>query len=229
MKFGAKRLFRRRPRRAARKAPPRLGIWRQRRFAYNPTPTFTETLDFGTFSLNGTSPFLGQLYVTPSSIPQLANYQALYNQICIRKVKYYLMPAFTSYQPLADTTSANQSVSAPRLTYAIQDTAMVPSPISELDVLTDNGAKIKMFDKPIKITHTPTAWLGEVLSTPSANLFTPVSQKNVWITMGAGAVGTSVKHGAINYCVVQDNPALHNTQTQWAIYAKITFSLRDPK
>jgi len=209
------------------------GFINRRRFGYrrrgmfNPTPTFTETVDFGTNSMPATGPFLDQFKCRLNSIPQFANYAALYNQARILKVQYLIMPAFTQYAPTSDVTTANQSVSVPRLVYSIQDTANAPQPASELDVLTDNGCKIRLMNKPIKITHRPTPWLAENISLPSTGLIAWSNRKRTWLT--TDTIGQAVYHGGVNYSITQDNLARANPQVQWAVYAKITFQLRDPK
>lgn len=207
---------------------------RRRRFArvkralYNPMPVFTETADLGSFMVPtaGVTPgtYLGQLQVTLSSIPQIGQYANLYNCARIMKVQYLLMPSFNSFGPFQSTMAATQSVSAPRLAYAIQDTSAAPAPVSEIDVLAENGAKVKLFTKPVKISHRPAPGLSEGITTGG---FAAVTRRMQWLTLNVGGLG--VPHGSVNYCVVQDNYNIGNPQIQWNIYAKITFQLRDPK
>jgi len=201
---------------------------RKVRSIYNPRPTFTETVDFGTFSMNGVSLYADQLTCTLGSLTQIGNYRALYNQARILRVQYTLMPAFTQYIPnTAGTTAPIQAVSAPRLVYAIQDTPNVAPPASELDVLTDNGSKIRLFTKPLKISHVPVPFLSET-STNTTPLLASVTKRYQWLNLNEASALT-VTHGAINYTITQANPALANPQQNWAVYAKITFQLRDPK
>jgi len=206
-------------------APSRF--YAKRRQMFNKMPTFTETVDFGTNSMPASGPFLDQFKCRLNSIPQFANYAALYNQARIIKVQYLIMPAFTQYAPTSDATTATQSVSCPRFVYSIQDTANAPPPTSELDVLTDNGCKIKLMNKPIKINTRPVPWLNEGISLPSTNLIAWTNRRRQWLT--TDTVGQAVYHGGVNYAITQDVLAHANPQTQWAVYAKITFQLRDPK
>lgn len=198
------------------------GVYRRQRF--NPLPTFTETADFGSQVVPGIgTPFLGQLACTLNSIPQFAQYRALYNQARILRVQYILMPNFTEFAPQGSITSATQSVTAPRLVYSIQDSSDVAPPVSELDILADNGSKIRMFNKPIKISCRPVASLQQTI--PSGGVAS-VSRKRVWLSTTDGA---GVTHVGVNYAVVQDSLNTANNQALFNVYAKITFQLRDPK
>lgn len=196
-----------------------------RRF-YNPTPTFTETLDMGDFQMPLTGPYLGQLQVALSSVPQMASYANLYNQACIRRVQYIIMPAFTEFAPDTLTTGL-PSVSVPRIVYSIQDTAGAPPPVSEIDVLTDNGCKIKLLNKPLRIAHRPVPFLAEAVSNQPGAAASWVTKRNQWLK--TDVVGQGIMHGSVNYSVVQDVANKTNPQTAWTIYAKVTISLRDPK
>lgn len=193
---------------------------------YNPRPTFVETLDMGDFQMPTTGPYLGQLQVALNSIPQMASYANLYNQARILKVQYLIMPAFTEFAPDTVTTGA-VSVSCPRVVYSIQDTAGVIGPVSELDVLTDNGSKIRLLNKPLRISHRPVPQLGETTSIAPGTGAAWVTKKYQWLK--TDAVGQGVLHGSVNYAVTQEVSNKVNPQTAWTIYAKITVQLRDPK
>lgn len=198
---------------------------RQFRRMYNPAPVFTETAIIGRGSVPALGvPFLSQLNCALNSIPQWAQYQALYNQARILKVSFLLVPNFTQYEQQQSITSATQSVTAPRLVYAIQDTANVAPPTSELDVLSDNGCRIKLFNKPLRIYCRPVPSLEQTSSLGGA---VAVTKRRQWLT--TDATGSAVPHLGVNYAVVQDQLNTANAQTQWNIYAKITFQLRDPK
>lgn len=205
--------------------PPLNRFYRRRRAMYNPMPVFTETADFGSQVIPpGSVPFLGQLNCTLNSIPQMGNYRALYNQARILKVQFLLVPNFTEYAQQADVLSPNFSVTVPRMVYAIQDTANAQPPTSELDVLTDNGCKIKHFNKPIKITCRPVASLQQQSTLGG---FASVTKRRQWLT--TDATGITVPHIGVNYAITQDAKNTANPQAQWNVYAKITFQLRDPK
>lgn len=192
---------------------------------YNPSPVFTETADFGSFAVQpSTGLFTSQLSCQLNSIPQIANYTALYNQARILKVTYLLMPNYNMFTQGTDVALATLPVSAPRIVYSIQDTSAAPPPVAEIDVLTDNGCKIRQFTKPLKITCRPTPALSEGISTGG---FAAVNVKGRFLTLNTN--GLTVPHVGVNYAVTQDAWATANPPLQWQVYAKITFQLRDPK
>lgn len=198
---------------------------RGRRAFYNPAPRFTETaiINQGLVHTGGT-PYLSQLNCALNSVPQWTQYAALYNQARILRVQYLLVPNFTNYEQQSSVSSATLSITAPRLVYAVQDTANVAPPTSELDVLTDNGCKIKLFTKPIRIGCRPVPCLQQ---TSTLGGVASVSKRYQWLT--TDAVGSAVPHLGVNYAIVQDQVNAANGQIQWNVYAKITFQLRDPK
>lgn len=191
---------------------------------YNPMPTFTETADFGTFGIAPAGVSVGQLQATLSSIPQINQYAALYNCARILKIKFMIVPQFTQYAPDPSVAATAQSVAVPRFVYSIQDTSSVPPPTNELDVLTDNGCKIRLLNRPFNITCRPAPQLGEAISTGG---FAPVTKKKTWLTMNAS--GLAVPHIGVNYAAVCDSLNTGNPQVLYNVYAKITFQLRDPK
>lgn len=213
-----------------RRRVKRSGLRRGRRLGiYNPMPTFTEVLPLANVSLQptgvGTSAqALGIWSITPSQIPQIANYAALYNQIKIKKVKIMVIPQYNSYDPSGPSGAAvNPAVSIPRLTYAVNDTSSLIPPTSELDVLTDNGSKTRMLTRPISITFRPVPSLGESISTGG---FAAVNQKNRYLTTNAS--GLSVPHYGVSYSVWRDYE-VSDPLSCAAVYARVTFTLRDPK
>lgn len=216
-----KPLYRRR--RAAATARPRFGLrtpWRSR-VMYNPQPTFTETIVASPLTFNATSPGNSSylMGVTLAQLPQVAQYQNLYNNYCIRKVQMIFVPAYNvaDYNaPAAATPSA-----APRMVYSIQDSSVVTTPTNEVDVLKDNGARIKMFTRPVRVTFRPTASLADALVTGG---FVGVTRKNQWLTTS----NPSVLHTGLAVAFTQDVPVSGNPVLA-QVYVKITFSLKDPK
>lgn len=198
---------------------------RKRRATFQPAPRFTETciINQGLVHSGGV-PYLSQLNCALNSIPQWTQYSALYNQARILRVQYLLVPNFTQYEQQGSVLSSTMSVTAPRLVYAIQDTANAQPPVSELDVLTDNGCKIKLFNKPIRIGCRPVPCLQQ---TSTLGGVASVSKRYQWLT--TDATGSAVPHLGVNYAIVQDQVNTASAQIQWNVYAKITFQLRDPK
>lgn len=198
---------------------------------FNPTPTFTETYVGNPIPFRiqgaGTTPggqvtAAGLIAVAMGDIPQIAQYTALYNQYCIRKVTAIMVPAYNVYDQPAVGSSVTQ---APRLVTAIQDSADQAGPTSELDVLQDNAAKIRMFTKPVKFSWRPVAQVGESLL-PAGGGLVGVSRKNRWLSTN----NIVVPHNGLAYAFTTDTPPVNPDTTVLAnVYFKITFSLRDPK
>lgn len=183
---------------------------------YNKTPSFVETYQVLAPALNTNTG--GVLGTGLNLLPQFAQYQALYNQYRINWVQYTIIPQWTSFDPNDGGAGLGQ-ISVPRIAYSIQDTGseyLVP-PASETDVLTDNGAKLKMLDKVVKIFHRPVASVG--VSTQAG--FNGRSQKMQWLDIQNG----NVTHGYVNYWITGSAAV----QLTFKIYAKVSFSLRDPK
>lgn len=216
------------------------GIWRGRR---NPgrrwrrmarmryasrisTPTFTETFNLTSLSGNLTAAGLtcGIWTVAANQIPEFAQYAALYNQYCIRKVQLMVLPEYTTYQS-AVTTSLPYGITVPRLAYAVQDSAQQVAPTTEIQVLEDNGVKIKRLDNTIRINFRPVAQVGVAASSGG---FVSETKKNRWISTAS----PEVPHAGVAFALTQTFPSTYGSPSQppvAMVYAKITFSLRDPK
>lgn len=201
-----------------RVAGRRVGAVRRRRYArrvprpirYNKVPSFVETYAL----VDNISSQAGGVFGTAFNlIPQSPQYANLYNQYRINWCQYTIVPQWTSYDPNNAAT-----ISAPRIVYSIQDTASdaLALPASEQDVLLDNGCKIRMLDKPLRIKHRPVPQLG--MATQAG--FASVSKKMTWIDMNS----PNVPHGWVNYWITNGGPAV-----AFRVYVKVSFSLRDPK
>lgn len=214
--------------RRMRLRPGGMAAARARLGRYNPTPTFTETYVGNPipFQIQGTSPSgasiaAGLIQVALNDIPQVAQYTSLYNQYCIRKVTAIMMPAYNVYDQPATGSSVTH---APRLVTAIQDSAQQVAPTSELDVLQDNSAKIKMFTKPCKFSWRPVAAVGNTAVTGGA--LVAESRKNRWLSTEA----ITVAHAGLAFAFTTDTPVTNPATTVLAnVYFKVTFSLKDPK
>lgn len=208
------RRARRTTRRPAARARParRMGMMRPyRSIRYNKVPSFVETY---AQVANINSQAGGVFGTAFNLIPQAAQYGNLYNQYRINWVQYTIVPEWTSYDP-----NNAAVVSAPRIAYSIQDTASdaLVLPASEQDVLLDNGVKIRMLDKVVKIKHRPVPQVGVSLA---AGGFASISRKGSWIDMSS----QNVPHGWVNYWITNGGPAV-----AFRVYVKVSFSLRDPK
>lgn len=187
----------------------RLNIVRGPR--YNKVPSFVES-----YAVPDTIPSQagGLLATAFNIIPQWQQYASLYNQYRINWVRYMIVPQWDSFDP-----NNAAVITAPRIVYSVQDTAFeaaVP-PASENDVLLDNGCKIKMLTRPVKISQVPVPSLG---MSNQAGGFASVSKKRTWIDTNS----PNVNHGYVPYWITNGGPAI-----SFKVYVKVSFSLRDPK
>lgn len=202
-------------------AAARMKLYRRPRF--NSTPTFTETYRLRSLISNGTGTLADLLTVRFQDIAQYAQYAALYNQYCIRSAQFILVPAYDQYGSTTDPVGPS-AVSIPRLVYAINDSAQQVVPTNELDVLTDNGCKIRMLDRPIKIRCRPVAQVG---MSSAVGGFVSETKKSRWLS----TVTVDTPHLGVSFCISQlvQGQNLSDLPPICTVYVKLTFSLRDPK
>lgn len=200
-----------------------MGAARYRLGAPRGTPTFTETLKVSTINGSASGVSAGLLTMALNAIPQVADYTALYNQYCIKSVQFILMPSYDTYDGTNVPTNP-ASITAPRLVYAVNDSAQQNTPGTELDVLTDNGCKIRMLDRPVRIRCRPVAQVGMSASTGG---FVSETKKTRWLS----TANPEVLHAGVSYAISQSiSSQLPDPNIPLAVvYAKVTFSLRDPK
>lgn len=186
--------------------------------------TFTEVLDGGSLSSNAG----GTFKVNFNSIPQAASYAKLYRQFCIRKLQVMLLPLYTDAE--MNTALGTLDYQATRVAFSISDTPMLTVPASELDVLTQNGARVVIGHKKILITCWPKPDLTEVVPGIITNTYAAVRQrKSVWLntdTAGQAYDGQDVLHGGISYWV--SNNLANMGVPVFKVYFKVTFAMRDP-
>ena len=224
-----------RRRRAARKAAPRRrnngkGGRNIRRMVMNPQPVFTETWAASPITLSGGTAS-GILSVAGNSLPQMPDYSKLYRQFRILKCQWILMPRATSIDPntqLANVNAGIPNTNNGRLVYAINNTAGMSAPVTELEVLTDNACKIKaaVRTSPIRISHVPVADLS--IGAPSAFFSTYMNKKRTWLNTNATGNtgdGLSVLHGGVAYFLTVPTAV---TQTLFDVYCKTTVQFKDP-
>lgn len=205
-----------------RGAPRRKPGYRAKR--RNTSRTFTEVYDGGTLSTNQGSVFSTSF----NSIPQAAEYAKLYRQFCIKKMTVMLLPLYTDAE--INTGLGTLNYQATRIAYAITDTPNQVNPASELDVLTENGAKVVLGHRKITMSCWPKPYLTQVVPGVIANDYVAVRQrKAVWLnTDAAGQTngGQDVIHGGITFWVSNN---LANAPVEcFKIYYKVTFAMRDP-
>lgn len=212
-------------RRPARRARVPRGI------RSNPQPVFTETCRLAVVN---TSPRVnyqmnsnttGQIRVQMDMLPQLSQYSNLYTKYRILKVTYLFLATYNTEVSELNSAQTNLGTAVTygqgRIAHVIQSSPGVPAPVNEDSVLTCNGVRVITAGPKFKITHKPVpnlldssgSQLTHVKSNPFINFVTS---------------GFNVEHGAVNwsYILPSSNPAL---DPLYAVYAKITFQLADPR
>lgn len=192
----------------------RAMVARKLRRTFNPQPTFTETFAMPTIVGNTGGVFRVQI----NNIPQLAQYSALYNQYKINTLKVMILPDYNSYdgsQPLGGTT-------LPRISYAINDTPDVTAPLSEADVLSDNGVRVRSMSTKLTIRCNPKP------QRPNATLGVEViDAKSPFFTFATPGQTNPIYTG-ISYWIAHAT-AGGQPAANFQVYYKVTFTLRDPK
>lgn len=156
---------------------------------------FKETFDSGLILPNvAQTPYK----FTLNSIPQLANYQALYKNYKITGVKIQFFPGYSGTDPnqvLANTAGGITSIGNPRLTISTQRGHMASSITSELQLLQREHAMHTFCDgKPWSIfIKKPVA----ALDVDSAGGLTNNSMyQNGWLDLASSA---DVNHNGLEY------------------------------
>lgn len=185
-------------------------------------PTFTETFSLPELTTGTTGTMAGLLAVAMNQVPQWTDYAALYNQYCIKSVQFILMPEYDQYDSNNSATAATAAVTAPRFVYAVNDSAQQVTPTSELQVLQDNGAKIRTLDRPIKIRCRPVAQVAFTDSNGNAQFET---RKSRWLSFQ----NSGTAHSGVAWAITQTVPNSVLGLPAVKPYVKLTFSLRDPK
>lgn len=211
-----------RRKRAVRRRPARLV--RSLRAA-NPQPIFTETYTKASFNPNtGTT-----LTFNIGEVPQLTQYNTLYQKYRILKAVVFLLPNYMpGEQNQADANAAAGggvgAVGMGRIVWATNDTSNTVPPVTELEVLKNNGCHIKPFNamNVVKMTCRP------VPQTVDAGGVT-IEQKHKWITFQPPGGQPEPRHFGIDYWYSQPvlNVPIGNNSLN--VYVKLTFQLADPK
>lgn len=182
---------------------------------------------------NPNSQQAGKFQVSIGAVPQLTQYANLYTQYKILKAQFILMPSWSGEElnnAVTNAATGRAASESARFTYAINDDAAdTLPPGTEAQVLQDNGAKIKMLTKPIKITCRPKPVLS--MTNPYSTAVIPVQQKYApWLAFDGD--GKNINHVGIDWVATKNtafpgpDPAFVNIAQ---VYCKLTFVLRDPR
>ena len=162
------------------------------------------------------------------SIAQLSQYSNLYQRYRILKASWLVMPQVTSYDVVTVPFTSNYQT-CPRVVYAINDTSPIVNtgpviPPNEAALLQQNGCKIRMGDKPIRILNHPAPQLLD-----QVNQTTPVFDfRRKWITFPSGP---NITHWGV--AMTFSNTGVFNAPNtvdpSYVVYCKLTFQLADPR
>lgn len=178
-------------------------------------PTVTETF---TRTAPVTSNLGGVFKIAIDEIPQLAQYTNLYRQYRINWVKFMLVPNYNSFD---GTGAAPGVVAMSRIAWAINDTPRVVPPISESDVLEDNGSKVRTLASTWSASCKPVA---DVSLSTATGLVPVKASRRFYNFLPAGQ---NPDHGGISYWIT--TAAASGSFSQFNVYVKVNFSLRDPQ
>jgi len=209
----------------------RRGIAR-RRLMYNPQPVFTETFKLGG-SEDPLRPYYqldsnagGVLKVRIDQMPQVTQYSSLYTKYRILKAKFICLPQFNSESSDVNASAYNAtqgfgSWGLGRIVTAIQDSPDVPNPISENEVLEDNGCRIHTGKPKLVLVCRP---VPDTLDA-NGNRFTT---KGKYINFEPDNV-EDIEHYGIRWWYTLPNPGGNTENRPYFVYCKLTFQVADPR
>jgi len=199
---------------------------------YNPQPMFTETFKYGTLLPN--AGFL--LTANVGSLPQLAQYQGLYQQYRILKARWIIMPTWTGgenqNQAIYNTVSGNfptvpgvSTAGTSRMVTVVDSAPDQAVPVSEDAVLQENGCRIRFLDKMAIVGAAP---VPDLKDANGAQL----TLKKKFLNFSSS--GPNLAHYGVRGWITQPYNIgtgsfdIANSIT-YAVYCKLTFQLREPR
>lgn len=187
---------------------------------FNPQPVFTETYAITSLATQAG----GVLKFSMDQVPQLAQYNTLYQKYRILKAHVLLYPEFNSFdqnQAENNVALSRSSFGLSRIAWAVNDSPNIAAPTSELDVLKDNGAKIRsVTDRGVRLHCVP------VPNVSDAN-GVEMTFKRKYINFEASS--PNVAHSGIAYWISQLSTLTPGTENVLIAYVKLTFQLSDPR
>lgn len=134
-----------------------------------------------------------KLLTQMNKVPQVGSYKDLWNSYKIIKAKFTIIPKWgpeTFNEAALATLAAAPLKETTRFAYAVNDNDdnLVP-PSSELEVLQDNGCRVKMFTRPLNITIRPKPLLEQQTSIGFTHVF---QNRGQWIEFDD--IGPAVQH-----------------------------------
>lgn len=221
---------RRRPARRVRRVP--RGVRGRAATMYNPQPVFTETFLYGTLLPN--AGFL--LSANIGSIPQLTQYSGLYQQYRILKASWLLLPNFTGGEnqntAIFNTVSGNfptlpgvSTAGTSRIVHVVDSSPDQAVPVSEAAVLQENGCRIRLLDKMMRMHAAPVPDLKD-----SNGVQLTLRKKYINFATGNPNVAHYGIRGWIThpYSIGTGSFNIADSIT-YTCYCKLTFQLREPR
>lgn len=221
----------------------KLGAKIRRRMGTYQSQVFTETYKAnatsygvdasGVIGLTGPAQGVaGKFLVSMKDIPQYQQYQNLYNMFKITKVTAIIIPKWNSGDPNTAQYNLLNSTPAwecPRMAYAINDNVNdLTPPTTELEVLEDNGAKIRRLTSPFKIRFSPRVAVDGVNPANTTQGVAIQYPRKPWI--GFDGIGTTLLHTGVDWYVSCDNTASPDNFLDVAdVYFKVSFICKDPR
>lgn len=200
------------------------------RGAFNPSPVFTESFQL---TRNGNPVFLQVnsgflLTVSIDQCPQIAQYQTLYTKYKILSAKWMLLPRFSAGSSDQNAVNYNNGAGQPwvtdaRIVYSIQDSPNQVAPANELQVLEDNGCRIRMVKNKLAIRHKPVPQL------LLANGIYETEKVNPFINFDVLAPNLPPQHYGVTGFITQTFGGASVTQQGYDVFCKLTFQLKDPR
>lgn len=225
--YGRKR-YGRMARRAMRYGRYGMVAARRLRGVTKPYVTFTETFraptpQGGFLAIQANAG--GIFNVAFNMLPQFQNYSALYHEFALRKLQVILVPRYN----ITDANVGPPDYYLPRICWAVNDSPDQILPVSETEVLTDNGAKIANLNKKVIINCYPKPNIDAAVNGIGSAAIR--QRKLTWFnTVAVGnnplTTGVNVPHGSIVFWCANNTA---NQPLEIAdVYYRLTFSLRDP-
>lgn len=220
----------RRPR-AVRRIP--RGVRGRAMTMYNPQPVFTETFRQDAVLLPNAG-FL--LSANIANVPQLAQYSGLYQKYRILKCQWTLFPNFTggTDQNVAifNTVSGNfpvvpgvSTAGTSRIVHVVDSSPDQAVPVSEDAVLQENGCRIRLLDRIVKMGCAP---VPDLKDANGAQL--TLKRKYINFSTGSPNIAHYGVRGWITHPYNIGTGAFNIPDSiTYTVYCKMTFQLCEPR
>lgn len=167
------------------------------------------------------------LQVQGDSMPDWTALKAIYNLYTYKKITYHLMPAMDCYE--GNTFVQNASLATPVafqvpfIWYAVDKTPYLGTPLSNVEVLSSQGAVLHQGDKPLSIT----------VYNPQPSVTGPSLSQNIRRWVGTGS-SESQDGSKVSWCGVKGwieapglNPSQATTGVSFRVFATVTASFKE--